>query len=373
MSGTGGAQFVQTGTVNASGVFVPTSSGNPVPVSGTFSATLAPFAPNGNYTILNAGTASANVALPTGTVVEVFNTGTNLAYVNLGVGTLVAASTVEIPVSAGGWLGFAVGTNDHLAGITTTGTASLILAGGTGLPVGSAAGAGGGASGNVVVTSGTLTTATVTQATGTNLHTVVDSGSIAISNSPTVVVGSGTITTATVTQATGTNLHTVVDSGTLTLGSVQGLAASGASVSGNPLLGGGRAQNAEQTAVTNGQAIDIATDLVGRQIVFPYANKENLWSGAISSTGTTAVTIEAAPGANVKLYATSLQIGNTGTVTVAGTLNDSAATILVLPAGGGSNLTLPAPLVWAANTAATITFSAATTTAYASAQGFKGT
>lgn len=41
-------------------------------------------------------------------------------------------------------------------------------------------------------------TVTVTQATGTNLHTVVDSGSI------------------TVTQATGTNLHAVIDSGTLT-------------------------------------------------------------------------------------------------------------------------------------------------------------
>jgi hypothetical protein len=39
---------------------------------------------------------------------------------------------------------------------------------------------------------------TVTQATGTNLHAVLDSG------------------TTTVTQATGTNLHTVVDSGTIT-------------------------------------------------------------------------------------------------------------------------------------------------------------
>lgn len=39
---------------------------------------------------------------------------------------------------------------------------------------------------------------TVTQATGTNLHTVIDSG------------------TTTVTQATGTNLHTVIDSGTIT-------------------------------------------------------------------------------------------------------------------------------------------------------------
>lgn len=50
-----------------------------------------------------------------------------------------------------------------------------------------------------VTQSGTWTT-TVTQATGTNLHTVVDSGTI------------------TVTQATGTNLHTVVDSSVLPTG-----------------------------------------------------------------------------------------------------------------------------------------------------------
>ena len=42
-------------------------------------------------------------------------------------------------------------------------------------------------------------TTAVTQATGTNLHAVIDSGS-----------------TTAVTQATGTNLHTVVDSGTIT-------------------------------------------------------------------------------------------------------------------------------------------------------------
>jgi len=44
----------------------------------------------------------------------------------------------------------------------------------------------------------TGSTTAVTQTTGTNLHTVVDSGSI------------------TATQATGSNLHTVVDSGTIT-------------------------------------------------------------------------------------------------------------------------------------------------------------
>jgi hypothetical protein len=56
--------------------------------------------------------------------------------------------------------------------------------------------------GHVIADTGSTTAVTgnvtVTQATGTNLHTVIDSG------------------TTTVTQATGTNLHTVVDSGTIT-------------------------------------------------------------------------------------------------------------------------------------------------------------
>jgi hypothetical protein len=93
---------------------------------------------------------------------------------------------------------------------------------------------------HTVIDSGTTT---VTQATGTNLHTVVDSGTIALSagaavighviadtGSTTAVTGNVTVVqptgtnlhtvidsgTTTVTQATGTNLHTVIDSGTIT-------------------------------------------------------------------------------------------------------------------------------------------------------------
>jgi len=67
-------------------------------------------------------------------------------------------------------------------------------------------------SGTVTANAGTGTfnvagSVTVTQATGTNLHAVVDSGSVSVSNFPASQV---------VTQATGTNLHTVVDSGTIT-------------------------------------------------------------------------------------------------------------------------------------------------------------
>ncbi len=63
---------------------------------------------------------------------------------------------------------------------------------------------------------------TVTQATGTSLHTVVDSGSMTVSGTLTAsqatgtnlhtVVDSGFVS---VTQATGTNLHAVIDSGSI--------------------------------------------------------------------------------------------------------------------------------------------------------------
>ena len=81
-------------------------------------------------------------------------------------------------------------------------------------------------------------TTVVTQGTGTNLHAVVDSGTVTVSDGAgalNVIVDSATLGTVTVsdgagalntivdsgtliaTQATGTNLHTVVDSGSVTV------------------------------------------------------------------------------------------------------------------------------------------------------------
>ena len=86
---------------------------------------------------------------------------------------------------------------------------------------------------HTVVDSGTLTSitnavtvaqataaslnATVVQSTGSNLHTVVDSGTLtSITNAVTVAQATAASLNATVVQSTGTNLHTVLDSGTLT-------------------------------------------------------------------------------------------------------------------------------------------------------------
>jgi hypothetical protein len=69
----------------------------------------------------------------------------------------------------------------------------------------------------VTVTSGTLI---ATQATGTNLHAVLDSGSTTVATQATgtnlhTVVDSGTVV---VTQPTGTNLHVVIDGAVATTG-----------------------------------------------------------------------------------------------------------------------------------------------------------
>lgn len=82
---------------------------------------------------------------------------------------------------------------------------------------------------NTVTVAGTVTAGTGTVAVSGGTLALLQAGSVAITNSPTVVAGGGTIAllqagtvvnnggSVTVTQATGTNLHTVVDSGTLTL------------------------------------------------------------------------------------------------------------------------------------------------------------
>jgi len=123
------------------------TNSNPGHVAGAFSATLGGFQPTPAYATLSVGATSSRVALPSGTVVIVYNTGSNPAYVTLG-GATVTATTSNDVIPAGGWMAFTVGTNAFLAAIETAGATSLNLSGGTGLPTGAGGGVGGGGSGS---------------------------------------------------------------------------------------------------------------------------------------------------------------------------------------------------------------------------------
>lgn len=151
--------------------------------------------------------------------------------------------------------------------------------------------------------------------------------------------------------------------------------------SGAPVKVGGRARSSEITAVASDDRSDFITDLVGKQIVLPYANPENFVSGAITSamTGTTSTSLVAAPGAGLRNYITTIIVSNAhATVGTDIAIQDGSGgtTLLTIPAAavyGGAVITLPTPLRQpTANTAifcANVTTGASTKV---SAVGYKG-
>lgn len=121
-----------------------------------------------------------------------------------------------------------------------------------------------------------------------------------------------------------------------------------------------RAQNAEQTATTNGSAIPAAADLTGKPIVLPYANPENSLDGTITTamTGTTDTVLTGMDlqGGSFRVYVTGCTVSNShatqGTDVVL--KNGSAGTVLwtfpAAPAFGGATMTFLTPLKTSANT-----------------------
>lgn len=131
---------------------------------------------------------------------------------------------------------------------------------------------------------------------------------------------------------------------------VGGVAASGTAIAsaGNPTNNGAQARSSEQTATSNAQLVSLVTDLVGKLIISPYANRENYTFGTASATGTSSTSVIASPGASLKLYPTSISISNSSATAVTVAIqNGSGGTTLAtyeVPAGGGSNVTMPTPM-----------------------------
>lgn len=131
-----------------------------------------------------------------------------------------------------------------------------------------------------------------------------------------------------------------------------GTVAHDAADSGAPIKVGGRARSSEITAVASDDRSDFVTDLVGKQIVLPYANPENFVSGAIttSMTGTTSTSLVAAPGAGLRNYITTIIVSNAhATVGTDVAIQDGSGgtTLLTIPAAavyGGAVINLPVPL-----------------------------
>lgn len=150
----------------------------------------------------------------------------------------------------------------------------------------------------------------------------------------------------------------------------------------------GRAQNSEQTPSGSAAAAPQASDLVGRPIIFPFANKENLVSGTLTTSGTVGTIILSAPGAGLFNYLTDLSCFTNGTGAVQtevqfvnGTASNATVildTIVNATGGFESHYTLPKGGVnyMSANTALVAvpkTSQPAGSTLICNAGGFKGT
>jgi hypothetical protein len=125
--------------------WVPAGSSFPFPIAGTFSDSIGGFHPTTVGTPVVATTGGATGSLPGGTTVVATNTGATYgAYCALG----GSSSTSQQYIAPnGGWFGFTISGETQITCLTTTGTTTVNLVGGTGLPTGTGGGGGGGSGG----------------------------------------------------------------------------------------------------------------------------------------------------------------------------------------------------------------------------------
>lgn len=124
----------------------------PMPVTGSFSASIAGFPTTQTTgTPISVTTGGVSGTLPAGAVVVATNVGTtNAAYCKLGAS---ATTSDQYIAPSGGWFAFTVGSATQLTCITSTSTTTVNMVGGSGLPTGTGGG-GGGSGGAVTIASG---------------------------------------------------------------------------------------------------------------------------------------------------------------------------------------------------------------------------
>ena len=367
---------------NVAGNLVGVSAGNPLPVtfsSGTVTDTAdmvgtTPGAAPANTQIVGAIYNSSAPTPTTGQTLPFQLDSSGRLIVNVGAGSSgnAAASATGSPVPANadyGGLNVA-GTLRGQTGVNPAGSVyaaqtDLSSVGGTSISLGQAVAA---SSIPVVLPSGTNVpvtgTVTVTQATGTNLHAVIDSGTITTVSTVTAV------TAITNALPAGTNVigHVIVDSGTITtvsavtaitnalpagtnnLGKVQVLGNAGAAFDAavnaappaNAIQIGCLAATALPTANTATDLTVPMTDKFGRQIVI--ANTVRDLTGMQATTimsSTSATTIITAGASGVYNDIISLAITNSSATALIVTISDGTKSLVYAIAANGGIMIQP--------------------------------
>lgn len=165
------------------------------------------------------------------------------------------------------------------------------------------------------------------------------------------------LTLPNVTLAAGTNTNEVV-----------GDVAHDAAASGNPVMVAGAAQTTDDTAPPNrvsaeGDSTRLATTLDGA--IFCYPHGPQIWTyHSNGSTALTDATVHAAPGAGLSLYVTDITVSSGAATAMNAFFEEGASTVLgpyylEAVAGRGLHIQFKTPKKITANTALTVTTSAA--------------
>jgi hypothetical protein len=406
----------------AIGACAPVSATNPMPVTGSISASIGGFQPSASGargTPVTVTTSDSSGTLPTGAVVVVSNVGSNPMYCN--VNGVAATVSDQYIASGGGQFPFTIpAAITTLHCIATGGSTTANMVGGTGISTGTGGGSGGGGGGAVTlaataVASGAYSAGSIgsgafasgaiasgaiaagaqvdlltmrgSKAPGTAAANSLLTGGIYTAAGITLTdgqqaaiqfdaAGNMKVTGIGVANASATSGQTLSPVGAAastspptttngntyflsmdTLGGLRtstlnnGVGVIAATTPTNSVSEGCRGQNAENTAVTNGQLTNVACDLVGKQVVLPYANPENITSGVTAAmTGTTPTSLIASPGGSLRNYATLIYCVNShATVSTFVNVTDgSGGTVLwsiyAGAAGGGAGPSFITPL-----------------------------
>ena len=285
----------------------PVSSTNPMPVSGGF-------LPTSVGTPIAVTTSAVTATLPSGTVVVASNVGANTAYCALG----GSSSTAQQPIPAGGWFAFSVGSATQLTCLTSTGTTTVNLVGGSGLPTGGG-GSGGSGGGSIPTGSAGTPNASVLTVQGVSGGTSVpvtgnfwqSTQPVSISSLPALSAGSNTIGAISNTGFAATQSGTWnvgLSAGSNTVGKADVLGAAGATLD-SPA---GTANSQALTIQGNSSGIAVPTSLASLPSLAAGSNtigSINNISGAVSLP-TGAATSANQPTNAAQASATSGQTGS---------------------------------------------------------------
>ncbi|MDM0042157.1 hypothetical protein QTI05_24175 [Variovorax sp. J22R193] len=204
---------------------------------------------------------------------------------------------------------------------------------------------------NVPITAGSGTSIATDDVSGDQYQRVkITDGTADSANHLTVNASGEALVKVNAALPAGTNNIGDVDvlslpalpTGTNAIGTVTtvGAAASGASVSGNPVLNGARAATANPTAVTDGQAIALMTDKVGRLVTVPMHSRALMGKQATTITSSTSATTVVSAIVSTFTDITSFTVTNSSSTATLVTLTDgTTAMIFSLAAGPGAGFT----------------------------------